>query len=281
MKDLGEIHWLLNLKIERDFSDKTISISQETYIDKIIKKINLQDAKDCSTPLDLNIKLSKDQFPNSDEEKKTMAKVPYRQTIGSLMWATVATRPDIAFAVSVPSQFLENPGRVHWEAVKRVMRYLESTKIKKLILGKRHEGLIGHADMDWASQDHRHSISVYIFQIDGGPISWSCKKQTIVALSSTEAELIALTHATKEAMWMKNFITEAFQPLKFPIKIYSDNQSAITISYGNQQHAITKHFNIGLYFIHDNIQDKMLADLLTKGLPSPRVNKLLQKIGIY
>ena len=236
MKDLGEIHWLLNLKIERDFTDKSISISQETYIDKIVKKFNLQDAKDCATPLDPNIKLSKDQCPDSDEEKKTMAKIPYRQAIGSLMWATVATRPDIAFAVSVLSQFLENPGRVHWEAVKRVLRYLKSTKNKKLILGKRTEGLVGQADADWASQDHCHSISAYIFQIDGGPISWSCNKQAIVALSSTEAEFIALTHATKEAMWMKNFITEVFQPLKFPIKIYSDNQSAITISYGNQQH---------------------------------------------
>ena len=119
MKDLREIHWLLNLKIERDFSDKTISISQETYIDKIVKKFNLQDAKNCSTPLDPNIKLSKDQFPNSYEEKKAMTKFPYWQAIGSLMWATVATRPDIAFAVSVLLQFLENPGRIHWETVKR------------------------------------------------------------------------------------------------------------------------------------------------------------------
>jgi len=122
-------------------------------------------------------------------------------------------------------------------------------KNKKLVLRKRCEGLIGHGDADWASQDHHHSISAYIFQIDGIPISWSFKKQTIIALSSTEAEFIAITHATKEAMWMKNFITEVFQPLKFPVKIYSDNQSAITISYGNQHHTRTKHFNIQLYFI--------------------------------
>ena len=109
-----------------------------------------------------------------------MTKIPYRQAIGSLMWATVATRPDIAFAVSVLSQFLENPGRIHWEAIKRVIRYLKTMKTKKLILGKQHEGLVGHADVDWASQDHRHSISAYIFQIDGGPISWSYKKKLLL-----------------------------------------------------------------------------------------------------
>ena len=117
-------------------------------------------------------------------------------------------------------------------------------KDKKLVLGGNREGLFSYADADWASQDHRHSISAYVFQIDLGSISWSCQKQTIVTLSSTEAEFIALTHATKEAIWLKQSITEVFQPIKLPIKLYSDNQSAITIAYGNQQHSRTKHFDI-------------------------------------
>ena len=122
MKDLGEIHCLLNLKIDRDKISGTINISQEAYIDNILARFNLQDAKSYSSPLDPNVKLSKDQCPITDEEKKTMEKtmekVPYRQAIGSLMWAAVATRPDIAFAVSLLSQFLENLGEVHWNAVK-------------------------------------------------------------------------------------------------------------------------------------------------------------------
>ena len=118
----------------------------------------------------------------------------------------------------------------------------------KLTLGRNQDGLLGYADADWASQDHRHSISAYIFQIDGGSISWSCQKQNIVALSSTEAEFIALTHATKEALWLQNFITEVIQPLKSPIRLHSDNQSAITIVYGNQQHARTKHFTYNSIF---------------------------------
>ena len=118
MKDLGEIHWLLNLKIDRDKISGTINISQEAYIDNILARFNLQDAKSYSSPLDPNVKLSKHQWPITNEEKRTMEKVPYRQVIRSLMWAAVATQPDIAFAVSLLSQFLENPGEAHWNAVK-------------------------------------------------------------------------------------------------------------------------------------------------------------------
>ena len=118
MKDLGEIHWLLNLKIDRNKISGTINISQEAYINNILARFNLQDAKSYSSPLDPNVKLSKDQCSITDEEKKTMEKVTYRQAIGSLMWAAVATRLDIAFAVSLLSQFLENLGKVHWNAMK-------------------------------------------------------------------------------------------------------------------------------------------------------------------
>ena len=134
-------------------------------------------------------------------------------------------------------------------------RYVKIKQDDKLTLGKTHDSLLGYADADWALQDHRHSISAYIFQIYGGSISWSCQKQNIVALSSTEAEFIGLTHAMKEALWLQHFITEVLQPLKSPIQLCSDNQSAITITYGNQRHARTKHFDIRLYFLHDTIEN--------------------------
>ena len=208
------------------------------------------------------------------------------------MWTAVATQPDIAFAVSLLSQFLENPGKIHWNAVKIVFQYSKGTKDSKLTLGNNHKGLNGYTDADWASQDHRHLISSNIYQIDGGSISWSCQKQTIVALSSTEAKFITLTHATKEALWLQHFITEIFQPLEFPIKIYSDNQSVIAITYGNQQHARTKHFDTRLYFIRDIIKnneisikylptDQMVEDIFTKGLLSPRTKILSQKLRLY
>ena len=150
-------------------------------------------------------------------------------------------------------------------------------------------------DLNWGLDAYihptRHSISAYIFQINRGNISWSCQKQNIVALSSTEAEFIKLTHATKEALWLHHLITEIFQPLICPIKLYSDNQLAITIAYGNQQHSRTKHFNIWLYFLWYTIKNgqisveylpskQMLADILTKGLLGPKVKSLVEKLGI-
>ena len=227
MKDLGELHWLLNLKIKWDRTSKSISFSQEAYIDKILNRCNLQDSKMHITPIDPNICLSKDQCFSTGEEKITMSKIPYREAI---MWAAMATQPDIAFAVSLLSQFLKNPGEIHWKVVKRVMRYLSGMKNYKLTLGKNCDSLLGYADVDWASRDHRHSISAYIFQIDGGSISWSCQKQNIVTLSSTEAEFIALTHATKEALWLEHFIKKLYNHLNL---LYD---SILTISLPSQSH---------------------------------------------
>lgn len=129
-----------------------------------------------------------------------MKKIPYRQATGLLIWAAVATCPDIAKAMSLLSQFLENPGKMHWNVVKRVFKYLKAIKDCKLVLGTSRDGIQGYSNADWASQDHRHSISAYVFQINSGSVSWSCQKQSIVALSSTEAEFIAMTHAAKEAI---------------------------------------------------------------------------------
>ena len=113
MKDLGKLYWLLNLKIEWDRTSKSISFSQEGYIDKILNQFNLQDSKTHITLIDPNICLSKDQCSSTDEEKIAMSKIPYREAIGSLMWVAVATRPDIAFAVSLLSKFLEISGEIH------------------------------------------------------------------------------------------------------------------------------------------------------------------------
>ena len=135
-----------------------------------------------------------------------MEKIPYGQATGSLTWAVITTQPDIAFAVSLLSQFLENPGENHWNVVKRVFKYLKATKDHKLVLGTARNGIQRYSNADWASQDHRHSISAYVFQINSGSISWSCQKQSIVALSSTEAKFIAMMHVAKEAIWRYHFI---------------------------------------------------------------------------
>jgi len=131
-----------------------------------------------------------------------MKKTPYREAIGSLMYATVATCPDIAFTVSTLSQFLSNLGVAHWEAVKRIFRYLAGTKTFKLTYSGEQHGLEGYTDVDGATQEHRHAISGYTFLFNGGAISWSSRKQELVTLSTAEVEYVAATHTAKEAIWL-------------------------------------------------------------------------------
>ena len=133
-------------------------------------------------------------------------------TVGSLMYAVIGTQPDIAYAVSYLARFMANPGHAHWEAVKCVIRYLKGTKDTELIVGKgstltwekldyqNHTGMQGYSNADGNSQEHHHTISGYVFCIDGGVISWNLRKQALVSLSTMESEYVAMTHATKEVL---------------------------------------------------------------------------------
>jgi hypothetical protein len=176
LTDLGPVHWLLGIKITRDRDVRTISLSQASYIDSILARFALSDAKPYRSPMVSGAVYSKDQSPNTPEEAACMQKTPYREAVGSLMYAAVATRPDIAFAVSALSQFLSNPGSIHWEAVKRVFRYLAGTKTWELTYGSEQHGLEGYTDADGSTQLHRCAISGYAFIIDGGAISWASRK---------------------------------------------------------------------------------------------------------
>jgi hypothetical protein len=295
IKDLGELKWLLGIEVKRDRHTRTISFSQRTYIDTIISRFNLQDAKPLSMPIDPHHMLSASQCPSTPHQVEDMRKIPFREGIGSLMYAAQGTRPDIAFAISFLSQFMQNPGRPHWEAVKRVFRYLKGTRDHWLTIGNKinndQRNLEGFTDADWGSQEHRHSISGYIFMLDGGAVSWSSKKQPIVALSSMESEYIATTHATKEALWIRTFISEITRPLTRPIILNCDNQSAIAISKNDEHHARTKHIDIRYHFIRSVSAEGLIelkyvptddnpADMFTKALARSKLQHLTPLIGM-
>src|SRR5258707_5349346 len=210
MTDLGPCKWLLGIKITRDVQAGTIALSQHTYIDSIVTRFNFDDLKPSSIAMDPAAPLLKSQSPTTLADIAKMSNVPYRQAAGSLMYAAMGTRPDIAFATSTLAQFLENPGRDHWEAVKRIFRYLKGTRNVSLVYGGKDEDLQGGTDADGASQEHRRAISGYIFMVDGGAVSWSSKKQELVTLSTTEAEYVAMTHAAKEALWLRALFGEVF-----------------------------------------------------------------------
>ena len=141
--------------------------------------------------------------------------VPYVQAISSVLWPVVISHPDVAFTVGILSQFIQNPGQVHWEGIKRVITYLGNTKNLWLTFGGCGNTILeGFCDVDWAGQPHRHSILGYLFHMGVGAVTWSSKKQYIVALSSTEAEYIAQTHAVKGAMYLHTFVQEIHRYIK-------------------------------------------------------------------
>ena len=291
--DLGPVSSLLGLVIERDRAARTLYISQKSYIESIIRRFNLEDAKSLTVPIDPNAQLSKDQCPETDEGKKAMKAVPYREAIGALNWLAVGSRPDIAFVVGQLAQYMENPGRVHWEAVKIVMRYLKATKDLRLTYGRgESRGLEAYVDADGASQEHRRAISGYVVLIDGGAVSWMSKKQELVTLSTMEAEYVAATHAAKELLWLRRLLGEIFRSLNHPILLHCDNQSAIALTRSDGQfHARTKHIDIRWHFIKFCIDDgtiaitycpteNMTADILTKPLSIQKVKKFTTSLGL-
>jgi transposase InsO family protein len=291
--DLGSISWLLGLAIGRDRAAHTLFISQQSYIEFVIRRFNLEDAKPLTIPVDPNISLSKDHCPETNEAKAEMKGVPYREAIGALNWIAVGSRPDIAFVVGQLAQFLENPGRVHWEAAKRVMRYLKGTKERKLVYGgDEKKGLECFTDADGSSQDHRRAISGFVILVDGAAVSWSSKKQELVTLSTMESEYVATTHAAKELIWLRRLLGEVFRPLIFPIKLHSDNQSAIALARSEGQfHARSKHIDIRWHFIKFCIENKsiellycpteeMIADIFTKPLSNIKAKKFSRGLGL-
>lgn len=198
MQDLGEAKYLLGMTITRDREARKIWLDQSTYVQKTLLKFGMSDCKPVSTPLNPSNKLSNEMEPKSSEEINEMSKISYREAIGSLLYASQGTRPDISFAVSSLSRYMQNPGKGHWSAVKRVFKYLNGTIGARLEFSREptaeFEGCFGYCDADWANHsDTRRSITGSVFMFQGGPVVWQNKKQSSVALSTTEAEYMALS----------------------------------------------------------------------------------------
>ena len=195
--------------------------------------------------MDPNSQFSLKQCPSTINQVAKIRGVPYSEALGSVLWPTVISCPDTAYVVGVLSQFMQNPGQAHWEGIKRVINYLGHTKDLWLMFGgKKQEMLEGYCNADWASQAHHHLISGYSFHYSMGLISWSSKRQGIIALLSTEAEYIAETHVAKEGIWLKSFVKEIVGREGGALTIMADNQGAISLAKDNKFHAHTKHIDL-------------------------------------
>jgi len=287
MTDCGEVHHFLGIRIQRSRTKRVITFDQEHYIDQILEKFGMSQCKPVGTPLDKSIQLKRDDSDNK------VCSTNYRQIIGSIMYAMLATRPDIAAAVSIVSQFLERPSEAHLCAAKRILRYLKGTKDYKLHLGQNSDlTLVGYSDANWGNDpDTRRSTTGYLFYLSGGVITWSSKRQPTVALSSMEAEYMAHAQVTIEAIWLRNLLSELGFKQKVTT-IYEDNQSCIALAKNPIDHQRVKHIDTRYHFIRERIEsgeinleylpsEDMIADALTKALPKPAFTKLVNKIGLF
>lgn len=202
LRDLGPTSFLLGVKIDRDRSHRVLQLSQRQYTLDVLSRCAFESCSPVSTPLNPGIKLSLSDCPKSSEEAELMRTVPYSHAVGSLMYLAISTRPDIAYAVGVLARFSSNPGTAHRAAVKHLFRYLKGTLDYKLTYAPEPSSpslFSTFSDADHGGcTDSGRSTGAYVVKMGTGAISWSFKLQSIVALSTTEAEYVAAVSAGAE-----------------------------------------------------------------------------------
>jgi hypothetical protein len=244
LRDLGPTTQLLGLEIHRDRPNRRLSISQSQFITNLLQEHSLSDSKPVSTPVDPGLRLSTSMCPQNDAEALEMRQYPYISVVGSLMYLAFTTRPDIAYAAGVLARFNSNPGLAHWQAAKHVLCYLKGTTTHKLIYqpSTSPEPFITYSDADHGGNpDNGKSTGGYVVKIGSGAVSWSSKLQSLVALSTTEAEHISAVEAGKEILWIRSFMGELGYDISGPSLLRMDNQSAIAVSKNPEHHSKMKH----------------------------------------
>jgi hypothetical protein len=284
-KDIGVANFLVGIQLTQ--SDRGITLSQSTYIHKLVNDLGLSQCRRISVPISGGDIGELDTSTDTEPVDPTI----YRNIIGRLMYAMVATRPDIAYAVSTLGKYASKPNSTHLRVAKKLVCYLHHTANSTITYpkGTKQVTLTGFSDADWANDRlDRRSITGYIFQVNGAPISWCSKKQQTVALSSTEAEYMAACQATKEAIWLRRLLSDFGHPQSSPTILNEDNQSTIALAKNPIHHNRTKHIDVQHHFVREKVASgeiqivycqsaDQLADLMTKALTK---DKFLHLLGL-
>jgi len=291
MKDLGQVRQFLGLEI--GFGDGWVSLNQSRFIETVLQRFAMADCKGVTTPMESRARLTigKATLPSplSPAEQRR-----YQGIVGSLMYLAVASRPDMAFTFSVLSKFNATANTENMAAAKRALRYIRYTTDLGIQYTRTessaHTGLFGYSDADWAGDiQDRKSTTGYLFLVSNGAVSWQARKQSIVALSTTEAEYVACSEACREAVALRRIYhdlrnigrdyTDNLPPSPFPPTIILvDNQGAISLVENPRFHRRTKHIELKYHYVREMYQSRLIdidyvstqvmtADLLTKPLP--------------
>ncbi|GJT30679.1 retrotransposon protein, putative, ty1-copia subclass [Tanacetum coccineum] len=242
MKDLGDAAYILGIKIYRDRSKRLIGLNQSAYIEKILKRFYMENSKRGTIPMQEKLKLSKSQGASTPAEKQRMQNIPYASAIGSIMYAVRCTRPDVAFAQNMTSRFQQNPGEEHWTAVKNILKYLRNTKDMFLVYGgnlKRQLRVSCYTDAG------------YLTDAD----NLKCRQDM-----SSYAEYIAAFDASKEAVWIRKFISGLgiVPTIEEPISMYCDNTGAIAIAKDDGVTKGARHFRAKVHYLRRTIKNRVM-----------------------
>ena len=287
IKGMGKLRYFLGVKIAYPGSGK-IWIGQPAYTAEVLKRFQMENSKPTATPIDNGAKLTK-----ATEDSKLFNQELYQSAIGSLLYLSTRTRPDIAYAVSNVARFCSKHTMEHWKSIKHIMRYLNGTRNYGFLYDKEKVmDFIGYSDADWAGDlDDRMSTSGYVFKLSGAAVSWRSKKQSCVSLSTAEAEYMALASAAQEAVWMQRLQNDLNEASVKSTLIYEDNQSTLCMAKNPQYHGRAKYIDIKFYYIREQVEKKaiqleycesknMVADMLTKALLSSQFVKLREMLRV-
>src|ERR1700733_4006563 len=284
-RDTGNVSEFLGMHITQH--TQTITIDQQQYLKKVLERFNMINAKIAPTPLP-----SRYNPVENKESVNSVLRQQYQSVIGSLLYLMLGTRPDIAFAVIKMSQFSANPSKTHLDKAIYIMRYLVGTQDYKIVYnGKKGEGLQAYTDSDWAADEiKRRSTTGYFATLASGSVCWQSRLQKTVALSSTEAEYMALSDTGRQVVWIESLFQELGYNMQ-QIPICADNQGSIFIGSNPVQKRRTKHIDIRYHYICELIEDKKVsvffipgtenpADMLTKNLAAEKFLKFWEHLGI-
>lgn len=291
MKDLGQAANYLGMEVSRNIEKREFYLSQDRYVQDVLKRFGQEDIKVYATPLQVNhcLSLPLANDPIIPEQER------FPELLGAIMYLMVCTRPDIAHAVIVLARFVA-PGRhgsTHWKAALRLLGYLKGTSHYRLVLGGTSTSLIGHSDASWADdlQDRRSSQG-YCYSLGSGAISWKANRSPAVALSTCEAELYAGTRAAQELLWLSSLLSQLGHPQVPPLTLWCDNQSTVALTKDPIFSGGSKHIEARYFFIRELVQAGRLsvkhirgtenvADIFTKPLSHEDHSRLVTKLGLH
>lgn len=291
MRSLGELEWFLGIHIHRDRADLRLSLSQASYIRKLIAKFNINQSGRCPTPLPVG------DFTKHVGQATAQEIHAYQQRIGSINFAAVIKRPDVAHAASKLSEFLTNPSPFHLECADRTLKYLGLTANRSIqydadSVGSTHRIFLGSSDASFADDIlTRYSSQGYAFMLFGGLIDWKANKQKTVTTSSTEAELLAVSEAAKELIWWLRFFNSINFSLGHTPYIQCDNRQTIRALTQPTFSTKLRHGDIHRHWLRQETlkghievdwvaSTAILADGLTKALPPQRHKEYIRLLGL-